>query len=730
LRSLTFNISPKGHFADIFDALDPGLARSRYALRATLAMFTSWAVIYLIDQQLELKVFGLGIFTVIASFVCNYIMVETKANKRITALGTTLVAMFAAMGLVVILDRNTVLIVISVVSVFFMAYYARKYSLGLHALGFMAVASFYFAWVFNVNSGNYGPFFFAIIVAALSNLLFWSVLMPPRPIRAIRRAIFSYYLRSAVILSSLGTDLDLRETSEKNKRRSRRQLRRLERSMRMIEGILPDVFDKKGLSDRSEVIRTTLFSTSRAIRLISSEVEGVVLLRPTTMDDPIGNLVISLREISEWLRRRAPPEDRDRLSSSNKEQLAAINSSIHEGEAKAQASLIRITAELFTLLEDVNTMKTLSEEVRSVPSGQVIEKKNVKVMEKKRPLTQTTRIGGRTISIPSLMAVQALTASFIAVGLGYALGLSPLYQTFWFALVTVSGSLGETRLKSLSRIIGTVSGIALGLVLAFLIGGSVILIVIAVLVAFFFIEFSRTVSLNWFIFFLTTMLVLAMTGAGANPIGYSSLLITSSVIGVGAALLTTTVLFPIKIRNRYHSALFEYLISMKGSLQAYMASSQNRHVGVPEGILKSQAERYKILEQVSQANLIESNPFSSLDQDRSYETTTILESLNNAVMKLGADNSTDRYTNLPPPTVIDSVIDVIGSNISSIETYIKDPNSVPVIDDGGGVIKEWVEKEVGKGESLLDPPYRRDIFPLLDIHEILLVLAKSLTKKY
>ena len=53
------------------------------------------------------------------------------------------------------------------------------------------------------------------------------------------------------------------------------------------------------------------------------------------------------------------------------------------------------------------------------------------------------------------MAVQALTASFIAVGFAYALGLSPLYQSFWFALITVSGSLGETRLKSFSRIIGT-----------------------------------------------------------------------------------------------------------------------------------------------------------------------------------------------------------------------------------------------------------------------------------
>ena len=135
----------------------------------------------------------------------------------------------------------------------------------------------------------------------------------------------------------------------------------------MIEGILPEVFDKKGMSDRSELIRTTLFSTSRAIRLVSNEVEGLVNLRPRTMDEPISNLRISLREISEWLRRRAPSEDRDRLSSSLKEQLAAINSSIHEGEGKAQASLIRIAAELYTLLADVNTIKNLSEEVRFDP---------------------------------------------------------------------------------------------------------------------------------------------------------------------------------------------------------------------------------------------------------------------------------------------------------------------------------------------------------------------------
>jgi hypothetical protein len=107
-----------------------------------------------------------------------------------------------------------------------------------------------------------------------------------------------------------------------------------------------------------------------------------------------------------------------------------------------------------------------------------------------------------------------------------------------------------------------------------------------------------------------------------------------------------------------------------------------------------------------------------------------LESLNDAIMKLGEDKSTDRVTHLPPPTVVDSIIEVIGRNISSIETYLKDHQLVTLIDDGGDIIKKWVEKEVGKSESLLDPPYRRDIFPILDIHEILIVLAKSVTRKY
>ncbi len=448
------------------------------------------------------------------------------------------------------------------------------------------------------------------------------------------------------------------------------------------------------------------------------------------MDDLISNLLTSLRETSLWLGNGAPPEEQDRLISSLKGRLTIINSSSGHGDEHVRSSLIRITTELLTLAEDAGTIRALSEEIRSVHNGQVIDKGNVKTTEKERPLTQTTRIGGKTISIPSLMAVQALTASFIAVGFAYALGLSPLYQSFWFALITVSGSLGETRLKSFSRIIGTLSGILLGLVLAFLIGGFVILIVIAVLIAFFFIQFSRTVSLNWFIFFLTTMLVLVITGAGVDPIGYSLLLITSCLIGVGAALLTTTLLFPIKIRNRYHSALSEYLTSMKSGLQAYMASSKNGHVGIPEEALNVQAEKYRVLEQMSQANLIESNPFASLDQDRSYEMTTVLEGLNNAVMKVGADNGTDRATNLPPPSAIHTIIEVIEKDISSIENFLSDPKSVPVIDDRNRIINESMEKEVEKGGPLLDQPYQRDIFPLLEVHEILAVLAKSLAKKY
>jgi hypothetical protein len=693
-------------------------------------MFTSWAVVYFVGQWLHLNIFGLGVFTVVASFVCNYIMAEVGTDKRIIALGTTLLALFAALALVAILHRNNVLVMVSVVSIFFLAYYVRKYSLRLHLLGFVAVAGFYFAWVFNVDYGTFAPFFFAIIAAALSNLLFWSVIIPPRPLVAIRRSILSYYLRSAAILSDLATYLKLGKTSPKYSRQSRRQLRRLERSMRMIESILPEALDKSGLLDRSELIRTTLFSTSRAIRLISNEVERLASQEPMAMDDSSARLIILLREVSSWLRKGAPLDSKDRLSSSLNDEVTLINSNMPEGLAKSHASLLRITIELSTLFENACTFKTLSEDIRTSPSRQVVERKDVKAEESKRPLTQTTRIGGWTISLPTLMAVQALAAGFIALGVGYALDISPLYQTFWFALITVSGSLGETRLKSFSRIIGTISGVILGLVLAFIVGDSSILIIIAILIAFFLLEFSRTVSLNWFICFLVTVLVLAMAGAGVDPVSFSSSLIISSVIGVGAALLCTNLLFPIKIRDRYFSALTEYLVSMRDCLGAYMASPGDGHVGVPERSLMSQVKKYKALEQVLQANLIESNPFSSLDREGSNETTTIFESLNNAVMKLDAGTGMDRATNSPPPAIINSIIEVIGRNISSIETYLKDPHAAPIIDDGGDILKDWMQKELGKGRPMLSQPYRRDIFPLMDIHDILQVLVKSLTKRY
>lgn len=722
-------ISSRGQLADIFDAFDPGYVRSRYALRATLAMFTSWAIVYLISQQLDFDVFGLGVFTIVASFVCNFIMSEVGAEKRITALGTTLLALFVAMVLVIILNRNNVLILITVISVFFLAYYARKYSLALHLMGFIAVAGFYFAWVFDVNQGNFGPFFLAVIIAALSNLLFWSVLMPPRPISAIRRAIASYYLRSAVILSDLGTGLELVKHSATNNKRMKQQLRRLERSLRMIEGILPEVLGRTGLSDRLETIRTALFSTSRAIRLISNEIEDFVMRKSVATDDHCVKIVESLRQIALWLRKGAPSEDRDRLGSYLKDALKEISSSTREGEGKAHASLLLIVAELYTLFENACAIKSISDEIQKIPANKAIDKKVVKAEVKKRPLLQTTRIGGWTVSVPSLMAVQALAAGLIALGIGYALGLFPLYQTFWFALVTVAGSLGETRLKSLSRIIGTASGIILGLVLAFLIGDTVFLLIIAVLTAFFFLEFSRTVSLNWFICFLSTVLVLAMSGAGADPVAFSASLIISSVVGVGAALLSTTVLFPIKIRDRYNSALSGYLMSLEDSLQAYLASHKDGRVGVPEKAVSVQAEKFEILKQVSQGNLIESNPFSSLDRERSYEMTTILESLNDAALKLRAGTGAVRATSLHPPTVIRSIIEAIGRNILSIEVYIRDTRSVPSIDDGGEMIREWMEGEVGKNRELLDQPYRRDIFPLMDIHDILQVLAKTLTKK-
>ncbi len=174
------------------------------------------------------------------------------------------------------------------------------------------------------------------------------------------------------------------------------------------------------------------------------------------------------------------------------------------------------------------------------------------------------------------MAIQALTAALIALGVAELLGLSSIVQSFWFALLTVSGSLGATKAKSLSRVVGTVLGLGIGLALGFVAGEVMYVTVGFVLVLFFIMEFTRTISLNWFILCLVAISVVSLAQVGTDFVAAAKLLLISSMIGVGAAILATTVLFPIKVRKQYMMAFSGYLATTDRYLSFIQRRSKKR----------------------------------------------------------------------------------------------------------------------------------------------------------
>ena len=97
-----------------------------------------------------------------------------------------------------------------------------------------------------------------------------------------------------------------------------------------------------------------------------------------------------------------------------------------------------------------------------------------------------------------------------------------------------------------------------------------------ILVLFFIMEFTRTISLNWFILCIVAISVVSLAQVGTDYVEAAKLLLISSMIGVGAAILATTVLFPIKVRKQYMMAFSGYLATTDRYLRSFNEASNKR----------------------------------------------------------------------------------------------------------------------------------------------------------
>jgi hypothetical protein len=215
---------------------------------------------------------------------------------------------------------------------------------------------------------------------------------------------------------------------------------------------------------------------------------------------------------------------------------------------------------------------------------------------------------------------------------------------------------------------------------------------------------------------------------GADPVASAKLLLVSSIIGVAAALLATTVLFPIRVRQRYMMAFSGYLATTDLYLRSfYERVKTGQSLATIEGSSELN-QKQMLLEASSKENLYEANPFSSADRESSYDMTTAIKTLHSALVGLRNKQTGARFdeTRLD---IIDSLIGVISQNIATIRGVLESRSAAGselIMNEGQDVMHTLESQNIRWDADEGVTQFRIYLKDLLQVHGIVLELGKGI----
>ncbi len=718
---------------DWLDAIDPGRLRFHDSLRATLAMFATWAIVYFITPEMDWYFLGIGVFALLASFICDLVMHQVPPDNRFIALPLAFIPMVVAIFMVALIDRDPFWTAAVIIMTFYLAYFLRRFGVILFLLGFTAVTMFYVSFLLRIDQSVIDGLVFTIGIAVLINFVFWFILMPARPGPAFIRGVRSYNRRTHRIILSVKRSFDEGHLDIRSKKHIVRDLRRLTESRRMIEIQMMDILSSyPSMSEPIERMKVDLFSYERATRLLVNDIDDLSQNGYDPPKEVRKALSDLLGAMADWVQVPLSEDKRKAISDRLNKLRGLINTYESDGSAKAWIvglGIFYLDGQLLmgSVIDFIGNFEMASAKVRDRKEtrARIIPQK-----KPRSPVPMSKLFGRWNITITSLMAFQALAAAFIALGVAELLGLPSIVQSFWFALLTVSGSLGATKAKSLSRVVGTVLGLGVGLALGFVAGEILFVTVGFVLTLFFIMEFTRTISLNWFILCIVAISVLSLAQIGTDFVEAAKLLLISSMIGVGAAILATTVLFPIKVRKQYMMALSGYLATTDRYLRSF---NEGLTKGQGSAKIDGSAELDKgqlVLEASSRANLYEANPFSSADRENSYDMTTAIQTLHLTLVGLRRKQNEGKIDELRLD-ILNALIGAISRNISTTRTVLesKGGNGSDLgLDEGQDIIHSFEGLEIKLSADVGVTAFRSYMKDILQVHGIILELGQGIQK--
>ncbi|MCR2814850.1 FUSC family protein [Microbacterium jiangjiandongii] len=531
--------------------VDPGWARLVDALRTLAAVALALAVVIPVSQ-----VFGPGdrsgaVFAaMVALFTTPAAAAQAAPAARTVRALVSVIPVSLAVVLGATLSRDQPVIVVSMALAAGLAVWMRRFGPRVGAMGRLFFQIFYFSLLVHLSSQDV---VFSLVSAIIGLAASWLVQAIPgaSPVRQVHGGIAAVYERIQDLLDTL---VDLVSTGRQDRRlvadlRSGRTA--LEHTVDDINGPLDRLRDGDMNPARVMALRMRIFDVQLAA-------ENLLTLLPVvpsiaiTLDERArlaGDLIATSAEISAFRGSAAPPPRS------------------HEDVALPPG----LTGDVRRVLFAITQLRYAAEFLRRV---QVADDKALEsqtdTAEPRAPEASSTSVEpeqGRALSRGSApdpaaparegallptdrQAAQAAVATGVALFLGSLVSSTHQYWAAMPAFQTISGSDGETRVKSIQRIVATVaaSGIAFGL--AIVAGHDPVWAYPLLAVSVFFVAFTRAISSAAMVFWITLALATMYDVMGTLSVETVQARMLETFVGGAVAIVVSALLLPTRTRSQ------------------------------------------------------------------------------------------------------------------------------------------------------------------------------------
>ncbi|SCB56484.1 Uncharacterized membrane protein YccC [Rhizobium aethiopicum] len=519
-------------FRDWLLANDPTLSRLRMGSRVTLSIVLSFLIllaIHMLVLPLPVASYGLGIVLSIEGGVS----VRDKGSTRqlITRLLGCL-ASVVVVGIAAALESQRILSDFIFLVVIFLASSGRVYGPRGFAIGMFAFTSYFMGSYFQPKIAELPLVVIGPIVSALVSHWVRAVLLPDNWRRDLLRSLESVRGRINQILFKLAALAADGEIEEADRQELRQLEERLKEVVLMAESFIPR--PPGGVFDGASAPAAEL-----AIRLFDAHLAAESAIVLSFQSPPSFALVHAVIE-------------NDRAVLGDEEKAVAVI----EGQAKGETAraLLWLAAARRQLMETIDSGRRSNfAEIASIEETSTLAAIDFSL---KNPLIRS--------------ALQITLAAAIAMTLGLALSRE---RWFWavlssFLVFTNTNSRGDTAIKAMQRSIGTLVGIAFGLLLATLLAGhpaiAIVVSVVCVFLAFYFLQISYATMT----FFISIGLCLVYGMMGVLTLDLLKLRLEETVIGAVAGTLVAFLVLPARTRGALDSAIAGWFDALKELLSA------------------------------------------------------------------------------------------------------------------------------------------------------------------